>query len=94
MPAGGGPSREITTIVREKGERSHRWPAVVPGARVVLFTVGTESSPDDYNDAHIEAVLIATGERTPVLHGASTVRPTAGGRLLFMRRGVVYGVGL
>jgi Tol biopolymer transport system component len=92
VPASGGAPREITTIDRAKGERSHRWPAAVPGGRAVLFTVGSEASPDDYNDASIDAVAIATGERTRVLEAASTVQCTEDGRLLFMRRGVLYTV--
>ena len=35
--------------------------AAVPGGRAVLFTVGTEASPDDYNEARIDAVVVATG---------------------------------
>jgi serine/threonine-protein kinase len=90
VQAGGGPVREVTAVDTAQAERTHRWPAVVPGGKAVLFTVGTEASPDDYNDARIDAVVVATGERKKVLDGASMVRVTADGRLLFVRQGVLY----
>jgi serine/threonine-protein kinase len=90
VPASGGPLQDITTVAPDSGERSHRWPATVPGGKAVLFTIGAWSSPDDYNDARIEAVVVSTGERKRVLEAASTVRATVDGRLLFMRRGVLY----
>jgi Tol biopolymer transport system component len=93
VPASGGAPTALTTVDRERGERTHRWPATVPGGKAVLFTVGTENSPDDYNEARISAVVLATGERRHVLDAASTVRWTEDGRLLFMRRGVLYAVG-
>jgi Tol biopolymer transport system component len=90
VSAGGGSPRELTTPDRERGERTHRWPAVVPGGRAVLFTVGTDASPDDYNEAQIDGVIIATGERKRVLEAASAARITADGRLLFFRNGVLH----
>jgi len=92
VPANGGPMKELTTVDRQAGERSHRWPATVPGGKAVLFTIGSESSPDDYSDAHIDAVTVATGVRKRVLETANTVRCTEDGRLLFMRRGVLFTV--
>jgi serine/threonine protein kinase/Tol biopolymer transport system component len=92
VPASGGPIKELTTVDRQAGERSHRWPATVPGGKAVLFTIGTEGSPDDYSDAHIDAVTVATGARKRVLDSANTVRCTDDGRLLFMRRGVLFTV--
>ena len=90
VSAGGGPPRDITSVDPARSERTHRWPALVAGGKALLFTIGTDASPDDYNEARIDAVVLATGERKPVLEGASMVRSTADGRLLFMRRGVLY----
>ncbi len=39
LPALGGVSEVITRPNTDRGERSHRWPDVLPGARQVLFTI-------------------------------------------------------
>jgi hypothetical protein len=90
IPAAGGPLHQITSLDRQRNERTHRWPAAVPGGKAVLFTVGTDSNPDDYSQAGIEAVVVATGERKRVLEQASSARVTADGQLLFSRNGVLY----
>ena len=93
IPADGGALREITSPARERDERSHRWPAVVPGGKALLFTIGTSSNPDDYSESQVDALVLATGERKKALKKASFVRCTRGGRLLFPRTGVLYAVG-
>jgi len=93
VPAEGGPSSPITTLDASKHERSHRWPAAVPGGKAVLFTVGTPNNPDDYNSSEIDAVIVATGERKKVLDAASFVRATDKGTLLIMRSGVLFAAG-
>jgi len=88
----GGDSRVLTTVDRSKGERSHRWPHALPGGKVVLFTVGTLTSPDDYDDANIEALVVATGERRLVLKGANMAAYAPSGHLLFARGGALHAV--
>jgi Tol biopolymer transport system component len=92
VSASGRDAQVLTELDRSRGERTHRWPAVVPGGKAVLFTVGTAASPDDYNDSQIDAVVVSTGERRKVLDGASMVRCTADGRLIYAKLGVLYGV--
>jgi serine/threonine-protein kinase len=87
----GGPTRAITTLDDKKGERTHRWPAALPGGKV-LFTVGTLASPDNYDRSAIEAVDLATGTRTVVLEGASSARYSTTGHLLFVRESILYAV--
>jgi serine/threonine-protein kinase len=89
----GGLPRPLTTPDREQGERTHRWPQVLPGGRAVIYTVGRIDSPDSYDDARIDAVDIATGERKTILRGAGFARyfqPTRA--LIFGRGGVLYAV--
>jgi serine/threonine-protein kinase len=83
MPAGGGPMRQVTTLAA--GERTHRWPQVLPGGRSVLFTVGTVASPDSYDAGNIDAVIVATGERRNVITGAAMARYCGDGRLLYSK---------
>ena len=86
----GGPTRPLTTLDEKKGERTHRWPAALPGGRL-LFTVGTLGSPDNYDRATIEALDLATGKRQVVLEGASSAR-YASGHLLFVRESILYAI--
>ena len=87
----GSAPRQLTTP-EEKKERSHRWPHPLPGGRWVLFTVGTVSSPDSYEDSQIDAVDRQTGERRKVYQGASSARYSRTGHLLLTRGGSVFAV--
>ncbi|HKH70975.1 MAG TPA: protein kinase [Vicinamibacterales bacterium] len=87
----GGPTRAITTLDEKKGERTHRWPAALPGGKL-LFTVGTLGSPDNYDRATIEAMDLASGKRQVVLEGASSARYASSGHLLFVRESILYAV--
>jgi serine/threonine-protein kinase len=88
----GGTPTPATTLDDKKGERTHRWPSVLPGGKAVLFTVGNLGSPDNYDSASIEAVDLETGTRTVVLEGASSARYVSTGHLLFVRESRLYAV--
>jgi len=88
----GGDARQISTVNREKGERSHRWPSALPGGKALLFTVGLQASPDDYDGSDIDALVLATGERRTVLKGASMATYVPTGHLIFARGGSLYAV--
>jgi eukaryotic-like serine/threonine-protein kinase len=88
----GGAPKVLSTVDRTKGERTHRWPSAIPGGKAVLFTVGTQASPDDYDGADIDALVLATGERRLVLKGASMATYVPTGHLLFARGGSLYAV--
>lgn len=90
IPENGGVTKAITSIDTGKGERTHRWPSCMPDGKHVLFTVGSTSSPDYYENATIDVVNTETRERKTVLHGASTARYIASGHLLFSRSGILY----
>jgi len=69
-----------------RGERSHRWPQVLPDGRTVLFTVGDRTSPGDYDGAKIDALRLDTGERKTILTGARTARYTKAGYLIYQHQ--------
>lgn len=83
MSADGGEQRPLTTI--GAGERTHRWPDVLPGGKAVLFTVGTLGSPDSYDASNIDAVLVATGERRIVIKGAAMARYCGDGHIVYAK---------
>ena len=47
VSASGGPCEEVTTLDRDRGEVSHRWPQVLPGGHALLFTALTGPAPDE-----------------------------------------------
>jgi serine/threonine-protein kinase len=88
----GGQPRELTKLSLEQNERSHRWPTALPGGKTILFTVGALGSPDSYDDANIDALVLATGERKRVFNGASFARYAPGGKLIVARGSSLYAV--
>jgi serine/threonine-protein kinase len=89
---GGGPPTVFTTLDAKRNERSHRWPVAIAGGRAVALTIGTIDSPDSYEDAAIDVVTVAGGERTQLFKGASMVLGDAAGSLLVVRSGVLQAV--
>ncbi len=94
LPPGGGPPVALTTLDTANGERTHRWPALLPGGKEVAFTVGRIGLPGDYEAATIDAVDLATGRRRPLFRGASMVRFTPDGYALLAREGQVLALPL
>jgi len=92
VPASGGAPQAVTQLDPAKKERTHRWPQFLPGGKAVLFTVGTLDSPDYYDDARIDAVVLATGERRVVYSGASMARYVPTGHLVLARGGGLFAV--
>jgi Tol biopolymer transport system component/predicted Ser/Thr protein kinase len=45
IPAGGGTLQRLTTVDETGGEKSHRAPQLLPGAKSVLFTINTAKGP-------------------------------------------------
>jgi serine/threonine protein kinase/dipeptidyl aminopeptidase/acylaminoacyl peptidase len=67
----GGPPVPVTTLPAGV-ETGHRWPSLLPGGRAALFNVET---PGPDRDARtVEVVQLETGERRPLLRGASYAR--------------------
>lgn len=92
IDTGGGDPRELTKVSPERNERTHRWPTGLPNGKAILFTVGALGSPDSYDDAEIDALVLATRERKRVFSGASFARYAPGGKLIVARGPSLYAV--
>ncbi len=90
VPAAGGKPEAITTVNAAKGERTHRWPQVLPNGKGVIFTIGSVDSPGNYDEAPIAVYSFATRETKILLRGANMARYAASGHLLFSKGGVLY----
>ncbi|MEM9379190.1 MAG: protein kinase [Planctomycetota bacterium] len=89
IPGDGGPPEAITEIDVAGGERTHRWPQLLPGSKEVIFTVDDDRTQDFYDDASIVALSLETGERRVLVQRASRAR-YADGRLVFARGGSLF----
>ena len=92
VPGTGGVPRPVTELDMEAGDRTHRWPQVLPGAQMVMFTVGNVDSSEFYDRAHIDVQDLVTGERRTIMDGASLARYLPGGQLIFAREGFLFAV--
>jgi len=93
VPREGGPPQPVTTL--REGELTHRWPQVLPGSTAVLFTAHS-GSLNSYENASIDVQPLPGGPRKTLWSGGyyGQFIPTDGrrGHLLFIQRGVLYGV--
>ena len=86
----GGEPEVIVEPDNEKGERTYRWPDLLPDGRTLIFTIGTTRNPNDYDDATIVAYSLDTGERWALIEEANMARFVPPNRLLFARRGTLF----
>jgi eukaryotic-like serine/threonine-protein kinase len=91
VPERGGAFEDVTTLDPARRERTHRWPEALPGG-AVLFTCDTMESIEYYDDARIEAVRPATGERKVLVEQSSRAQYVASGHLVFARGGALLAV--
>jgi Tol biopolymer transport system component len=90
VPATGGPPQPLTRLDESADEASHRWPHVLPGGTHALFTVAVQDGT--YDEARIDVVSLATGERKRVLEGGAHARYVPSGHLVFVRGGRLLAV--
>jgi serine/threonine-protein kinase len=90
VSAEGGVPSPLTKL--SAGERTHRWPQVLPGSRAVLFTA--HSGANNYDGASIDVFVVKTGERKTVQRGGFSGRymalPDGSGRLLYLHQGTLF----
>lgn len=84
IPASGGTSQPVTTLERDKGEISHRWPQILPGGKAVLFTVWTGPGADE---RHTHLQVLETGERRVIAQGAEMGRYVPSGHIVYFQSG-------
>jgi serine/threonine-protein kinase len=88
ISARGGTAEPLTTADVKARERTHRWPAFLPGGRDLLFAV--QRFGEEYDESTIEVVSVKSKKRKLVHKGGAYPRFARSGHLLFARRGVLY----
>lgn len=89
VSSAGGPPKNVTRVRAAEGEQQHRWPELLPGGRVLLYTVGFGG---DWDDATIVAERLDGGERKVVVKGGTFPRYLPTGQLVYARAGALYAV--
>jgi len=90
VAAGGGTPEMLLDIDREAEERTYRFPDVDPDGRTILFTIGANDSPNNYDEARIAAYSLETGKRGIVVEKGNTARFVDHNTLVYLRGGVLY----
>jgi serine/threonine-protein kinase len=85
VPATGGTPERLTQPDTAKGEIGHWWPEVLPGSRIVVFTVWPTAGLDQ---ARLASAPLRPGAGSPrtLLAGASYGRYAPTGHLVFLRK--------
>jgi hypothetical protein len=86
VPLQGGQRSLVLVPDFAKGERSYRWPDVLPGDRVILFTSLTTQC-SSFDDAEIVAYSIRDREKKIIASGGTFPRYAGTGHVLFARTG-------
>ncbi len=92
VSANGGEVSPITELDKSMGEMTHRWPQMLPGSSVVLFTV--HNTLIDYDFATIQSQDLKTGRRQLLVQGGYFGRYFAPGYLLYVRSGTLFGAAM
>jgi len=88
----GGEAEMVLDVNEERGERTFRFPHATPDGEIALFTVGVLDSPNNYDDAVIEAYSLRTGERRRLIERANMARFASRDRIVFARSGDLYAI--
>ncbi len=93
VPAAGGAPEVLTKPDFRGGEGSHwwfRWPQVLPGGKVILFTAHAGAGTPD--KSLIEVHSLVTGERKVVVRGGTSARYVPTGHLVYALAGRLMAV--
>ena len=91
VSANGGEVEVLTSPDRERLEKGHRFPELLPGGEAVLFMIAP-ANIESYDDARIAVLSLETGEYEVVLEGGENPRYSASGHLVYARGGSLLAV--
>ena len=91
VPAVGG-EPQVIGKPEQYGERTWRWPQVLPGGENVLFTGLVAASGAAWNSGNIEVLSLKSGRVTVVRRGGYLGRYLPSGHLIYFRLGALYGI--
>ena len=90
ISSAGGTPAPLTTLDKQAGEITQRWPQVLPGAKAVLFTSSTHGY--NYDDADVIVYSTASGQRKTVQNGGNYARYLPSGQIVYIHGGTLFAV--
>ena len=88
----GGTTRAITTLDEKKGERTHRWPAALPGGKASSSRSGRLAARTTTTRRRSRRWTWRPASARWCIEGASSARYATSGHLLFVRESILYAV--
>jgi Tol biopolymer transport system component len=92
ISSAGGTPQTLTTLDKQVGEVTHRWPQVLPGGKAVLFTSSTGVAGASFEDAQIVVHSMTSGQRKTVQRGGFHARYLPSGHVVYMHEGTLFAV--
>jgi Tol biopolymer transport system component len=93
ISSAGGTPQTLTTLDKQVGEVTHRWPQVLPGGKAVLFTSSTGvAGAASFEDAEIVVHSMTSGQRKTVQRGGFHARYLPSGHVVYMHEGTLFAV--
>ena len=90
VSSAGGTPEPYTTLDKQKGEDTQRWPQSLPGAKGVLFTSSTTGF--GFDDADIVVYSAVSGKSKTVLHDGYYARYLPTGHLVYVHKNTLFAV--
>jgi serine/threonine protein kinase len=87
VSSSGGKTLSVSKLDTTSGERTHRWPQVLPGGDMVLYTIGDQNNPNSYTNAELAIQSLKTGERHILNVRGEMARYVEPGYLIVARNG-------
>jgi eukaryotic-like serine/threonine-protein kinase len=85
----GGAVQLVTQLDKADGEKSHRWPIVLPGGKALVYAALTGRS---WSEAQIVLKRLDTGERRVLVRGGTSPFYAPTGHLVYAHDGSLYAV--
>jgi len=90
IPDSGGTPQPMTQLDAQRKEITHRFPEALPGGKAVLFTTSTRAN--NFEQATVDVLVLATGERKTLIRGATFPRYLHSGHILYTNNGTVFAI--
>jgi serine/threonine protein kinase/Tol biopolymer transport system component len=93
VSSAGGTPQPLTTLDKQTGENTQRWPQVLPGSKAVLFTSNTTGGTfAGFEDSDIVVYSMASGQRKKLQRGGFHARYLPSGHVVYMHEGTLFAV--
>ena len=91
IPESGGPIEAVTTLDIARGERSHRFAQVLPGAQALMYTVAADGM-SSYDEARVDISDLRTGARKTIITGGMSAIYSPSGHIVYARAGKLLAI--